>query len=97
MPDEPITYREKKTIYERDGGRCYLCNEDVPFEQFALSHIIPIWEFDDIRNKALVCSLCNAAKGDMDPLEYRLGLSLNGERWRLARIDANLREVPDEA
>jgi hypothetical protein len=33
---KPITYREKKAIYERDGGRCYLCGDDVPY-RLALS------------------------------------------------------------
>lgn len=93
---EPITYREKKAIYERDGGRCYLCMEDVPFKDFPIAHVIPLHELDDMRNKAVICRTCYVALGDMDPLDYRLALSLNGWGWRRGRYDDAMREVSSE-
>jgi 5-methylcytosine-specific restriction endonuclease McrA len=93
---KPITYREKKAIYERDGGRCYLCGDDVPYRKFPIAHVIPLHELDDIRNKAVVCNVCHVAMDGLDPLEYRLALSLNGMRWRDERYADLLREVSDE-
>ena len=52
-------------VYERDGGRCHICGESVPFEAMSLDHVIPFARggghlFDNVRVSHL---LCNIRKG----------------------------------
>lgn len=60
---QPYTRRE---IYDRDGGRCRLCNIDLPYgpNAFHLDHIVPIFLGgpDIPSNVQLACQPCNRSK-----------------------------------
>jgi 5-methylcytosine-specific restriction endonuclease McrA len=58
---EPV---DRLAIYERDGGKCRSCGEDVPAASFELDHIVPlvlggphVWS-----NLQVLCMPCNRRK-----------------------------------
>ncbi len=58
-----IIDKNKAKLYERQGGRCAMCGEDVPKEKIELHHVLPVCRFPElklsIRNSVLLCHSCH--------------------------------------
>jgi len=59
-------------IYARDRGRCFYCNQQVPYEAATLDHRTPRSQGgkSNDRNLVLCCLLCNRAKADRTEHEW---------------------------
>lgn len=57
--------RRRRTIIERDKGRCYLCGSYPPVEEIEIDHVIPKSKGggDHDSNLAVACATCNRSKG----------------------------------
>jgi hypothetical protein len=66
---KPIRPRQAIEVWERCGGHCYWCGEDLAPSKVVFDHYLPIalGGEDDTANLVLSCSECNAAKGSMHP------------------------------
>ena len=55
----------RKKVYERDGGKCYLCRCLVPFGDMHLEHVIPLCKGGEhsYANVRVSCKTCNQKKG----------------------------------
>ncbi len=60
-----IGITRRKDIYDRDKGRCYLCNKHLTLKEMHLDHIIPIRKGggSEMTNLAVSCPTCNRSKG----------------------------------
>lgn len=61
---------DRRALYERDKGRCYICDKAVPLKGTPFDHIVPLARggqhtSDNLR---LCCRSCNSRKSDK-PLE----------------------------
>lgn len=56
----------REEIYERDHGICYMCNRNVPFDEYQVEHLIPLSKggADAPYNIAVSCRGCNSGKKD---------------------------------
>ena len=64
---------DKKAIWERQNGNCYLCGETVPFDSTChLEHETPLSRggSHDMRNCRVSCAPCNIQKGAYTALEF---------------------------
>lgn len=62
-----LTKSKRRTVWERDGGRCHYCREAVPAgPQRSLDHVWPKVLGGSNRNDNLVaaCIPCNEARGE---------------------------------
>ncbi len=70
--DAPKNYRQNRHIlFGQQEGRCGGCRMDFPFKLFHVDHVIPQSKggTDHLDNLQLLCSYCNAVKGDR-PMEF---------------------------
>ena len=67
----PLTYSEKRTLYEKQLGRCPGCLEKFELYRMQVDHIIPKSRFgsDLSFNLQLLCMSCNLLKGDGNMME----------------------------
>jgi 5-methylcytosine-specific restriction endonuclease McrA len=72
-----VTLSRKARLAQRDGLWCYLCGDAGTLEELSVDHVIPSSRRGSnlLKNLALACKRCNAAKGDMTLEEF--------ERWIL--------------
>lgn len=56
---------DRHAIYDRDGGRCHLCGELAPREDFTLDHLIPVVLGGNHTqdNVKVAHGVCNSRKG----------------------------------
>lgn len=59
-------------LYERDGGKCYLCEQDVTLEAMHLDHVLPLSRGGShtADNLRVACGRCNTSKGSLTLSEY---------------------------
>lgn len=64
--------QSREALYHRDNGRCYICDEEVGFEDMHLDHVVPLARGGHNRpdNLRVACQMCNTAKGSMMLSEY---------------------------
>lgn len=62
---------ERKIIYAKTNGHCYLCGEFVDFSEFEVEHKIPLARggTNDFSNLFPVCHICNTLKGSIAPTD----------------------------
>ena len=62
-----FTVEERKKIYRKTKGRCYLCGDFVDFNSFEVEHRIPISKggTNNIKNLYCSCHICNTIKSDI--------------------------------
>lgn len=62
-----FTDYEKKTVYAKCNGRCYLCGQPIDFKDLTIDHEVPLHRggTNEFSNLQLACHRCNCAKGYM--------------------------------
>jgi endogenous inhibitor of DNA gyrase (YacG/DUF329 family) len=55
----------RKEIYDRDSGKCYICNLQLDLKEVELDHLIPVSEggHSGADNLAVSCRFCNRRRG----------------------------------
>ena len=68
-----VTKAERRAIYDKIGGRCAYCGEDLAYEDMQVDHVEAIRSdgLDDLSNMLPACRSCN---------HYKRGNTLEG--WR---------------
>lgn len=63
---------ERKIIYNKSGGRCELCGQQLLFEDMTLDHIVPLsmGGEDSIKNLQTACYACNQFKSNILPDDF---------------------------
>lgn len=88
---------DRKEIYRKTKGHCYLCGEFVDFDSFEIDHQIPLAKggTNDFENLFPSCHTCNSMKNSIYPEEllekinqifmYQMGKKHCGSvRWKNA-------------
>jgi len=67
----------RKEIYERDNGKCYICQKQLALIEVELDHLIPVAKngHSGPENLAVSCRFCNRSRG------ARIGIA------QLAKLD----------
>ena len=65
-PRRCFTSKERSEIYIRDKGRCGICGEFIPLNEFTINHIVPIskggtYDYDNLQ---CCCFKCNQLKSN---------------------------------
>ncbi len=62
---------DRKEIYRKTNGCCYLCGEFVDFDSFEIEHEMPLAKggTNDFSNLYCSCHTCNAMKNSIYPQE----------------------------
>ena len=62
---------ERKRIYQKTKGHCYLCGEFVDFDVYQIEHRIPLAKggTNDFSNLFPACNCCNSMKNSIYPEE----------------------------
>lgn len=71
-PRRCFTSKERSEIYIRDKGRCGICGEFIPLNEFTIDHIIPIskggtYDYDNLQ---CCCFKCNQLKSNEMPDDF---------------------------
>ena len=63
---------ERKIIYKKTKGLCYLCGEFVDFDSFEVEHKVPLSKggTNDLSNLFCSCHCCNSIKQDIYPKDF---------------------------
>ena len=63
---------ERKIIYNKSGGRCELCGQQILLQNMTLDHIIPLsmGGKDDMENLQAACFACNQFKSNILPDDF---------------------------
>ena len=63
---------DRKKIYRKTKGRCYLCGEFVDFDSFEIEHKMPLAKggTNDFSNLYCSCHTCNQIKHDIYPADF---------------------------
>lgn len=66
-----FSQEERKRIYQKTKGHCYLCGEFVDFDVFQVEHRIPLAKggTNDFSNLFPACNCCNSMKNSIYPEE----------------------------
>lgn len=59
-----VEHVDRLEVYERDGGKCYMCGTSVDARSFHLDHLIPLIKggLHETSNTAVSCPPCNLSK-----------------------------------
>ena len=71
-PRRCFTSKERSEIYIRDKGRCGICGEFIPLNEFTIDHIVPIskggtYDYDNLQ---CCCFKCNQLKSNEMPDDF---------------------------
>jgi 5-methylcytosine-specific restriction endonuclease McrA len=81
----PFTAEERRLVYNKYQGKCNICGDFVPVDEFTVDHIVPISKGGtyDLWNLQCACKTCNRIKQDILPkdlypkllqiIEFQLG------------------------
>lgn len=63
---------DRKKIYQKTKGHCYLCGEFVDYDSFEIDHRIPLAKggTNDLSNLFCSCHCCNHIKHDIYPTDF---------------------------
>ncbi len=64
--------KERKNIYRKTEGRCYICGDFVDYDLFEIEHFVPLGcgGTNDIKNLYCSCHACNVLKGSLTPEQF---------------------------
>lgn len=67
-----LTKNVRKTIYDNDGGYCYLCGDKIDIDDMTIDHVVPKsgGGENNTNNARCCCFTCNQMKGSMDLDEF---------------------------
>ena len=67
-----FSMEERKRIYRKTKGHCYLCGEFVDFDKFEVEHNLPLGKggTNDFDNLFPSCHICNTIKHDIYPEDF---------------------------
>lgn len=67
-----FTVEERKEIYNKTNGHCYLCGDFVDFDKFEVEHNLPLGKggTNDFDNLFPACHICNTIKHDIYPEDF---------------------------
>lgn len=67
-----FSQQQRKTIYKKTNGHCYLCGDFVDFDSFEVEHRIPLagGGSNDMENLFCSCHSCNSIKRDIYPEDF---------------------------
>jgi 5-methylcytosine-specific restriction endonuclease McrA len=67
-----VEHVDRKTVYDRDLGICYLCGQPVSFDKMHLDHDVPISRGGphNYENTHATHATCNHQKSDLTAAEY---------------------------
>jgi len=58
--------------YMQQGGCCYYCKKEFPYEDITRDHFLPISDGNTlVNNKVFACRKCNSLKGDKSIDDFR--------------------------
>ena len=78
-----LTPAERRAVYDKMGGRCAYCGEQLNYEDMQVDHVVALRSKgeDDLANMLPACRSCN---------HYKRGNSLEGWRRILEAMPATL-------
>ncbi|MCI9433413.1 HNH endonuclease signature motif containing protein [Oscillospiraceae bacterium 50-58] len=81
-----LTQDERRTVYDKMGGRCAYCGEALAYKDMQVDHVVPLRGFNDssgdvLENMLPACRSCN---------HYKRGNTLEGWRKILEATPATL-------
>ena len=61
-----FTQQERYLVYNRAEGKCSICGQFIPLQDYTIDHIVPLSKggTNDLDNLQACCSFCNKAKDD---------------------------------
>lgn len=86
--------KERIFIYNRNKGKCAICGEFVPFDEFTVDHIIPLSKggTNKLNNLQCTCKTCNLVKQDILPKDlmdkltqivfYQMQINYKNSYWK---------------
>ena len=93
---------DRKAVYQKYGGRCAYCGEEIPITRMHVDHMKPIWRdtsvgasykgSDDFDNLMPSCAPCNLWKSVHPLEEFRAEIAAQVERLRLRSANFRLAE-----
>ena len=71
-----ISTGDRNRIYNKNKGRCAICGEFVPCNDFTIDHIIPLAKggTNELDNLQCACRTCNVMKQDILPQDLMVKL-----------------------
>lgn len=77
LPKNPVKRKNlpqstRITIYNKAEGRCAICGDFVPYDEFTIDHIEPLSKGGDneMDNLQCTCRFCNFLKGNLPDQEF---------------------------
>lgn len=63
---------DRKNIYRKTSGHCYLCGEFVDFDLFEIEHMVPLAKggTNELDNLFCSCHCCNTMKNSIYPKDF---------------------------
>lgn len=89
-----FTSGERILVYNKSKGRCVICGNFVPFDDFTVDHVIPLAKggTNEISNLQCTCDICNRIKQDILPEDlmdklvqiilYQMRVSFDDSIWK---------------
>lgn len=93
-----FTSGERLLVYNKNKGKCAICGNFVPFDNFTVDHIIPLAKggTNEIANLQCACDMCNRIKQDILPEDlmdkliqiilYQMRISFDDSVWKKINI-----------
>lgn len=93
-----FTSGERLLVYNKSKGRCAICGNFVPFDNFTVDHIIPLAKggTNEIANLQCACDMCNRIKQDILPEDlmnklvqiilYQMRISFDYSIWKKINV-----------
>lgn len=93
-----FTSGERLLVYNKSKGRCSICGNFVPFDDFTVDHIIPLAKggTNEMKNLQCTCGICNRIKQDILPEDlmdklvqiilYQMKISFDDSVWKKINV-----------
>lgn len=98
-----FTMKQRKEIYRKTEGHCYLCGEFVDFDSFEIEHKIPVSKggSDELDNVWCACAQCNTIKHDIGYNDFvkkitKIFMYQMGKKCREERKESEWKVLEDE-
>ena len=89
-----FTANKRVVIYNKNKGKCAICGDFVPFDEFTVDHIIPLAKggTNKLNNLQCTCKTCNLIKQDILPKDlmdkltqivfYQMQINYKNSYWK---------------